>query len=156
DDPGSGRGHPARDRRLALDQRRGHLRHAAVAGPLGKPPRGGGRGRLGDPKGTPYAPGQTPSPPKGNAPHPPASRGRGARGRGVGGDGGVAGVGVRGRDEPVSWEQTGDGLVVTLPTAAPASAPVSLRIAFAGRSGSRRRVSSPPAPRARVPSLRGG
>jgi hypothetical protein len=45
----------------------------------------------------------------------------------------VAKVDLLGHPEPMRWEQTAEGLVVTLPVAAPTAAPLSLRIAFSGR-----------------------
>jgi hypothetical protein len=42
----------------------------------------------------------------------------------------VAKVDLLGHAEPIPWEQTAEGLVVTLPEAKPTMAPLSLRIAF--------------------------
>jgi hypothetical protein len=39
-------------------------------------------------------------------------------------------VDLLGREEPIRWEQTAEGLVVTLPVATPNPSPLSLRIAF--------------------------
>ncbi len=44
----------------------------------------------------------------------------------------VASVDLVGYPEPVAWDQTGQGLVVTLPVARPAEPALSLRVAFAG------------------------
>jgi alpha-L-fucosidase len=45
-------------------------------------------------------------------------------------DSAVAKVNWLGHTEPIDWEQTAEGLVVTLPEAKPTTAPLSLRIAF--------------------------
>jgi alpha-L-fucosidase len=45
----------------------------------------------------------------------------------------VAKVDLLGHEERITWEQTGEGLVVTLPVARPAEPALSLRVAFAPR-----------------------